>query len=557
VIAVVGFAVLMAGFALGLPGAAAQNAAPQEGASANGAVAGGTTTLQVYSRLTVLDVTATDASGRPVQGLQESDFTILEDGKPQPIRSFEEVVEEGVPPRLLPPHTYTNLQPENASAAVNILLLDFANEAPVDSTNLHQLSHSTYLQNRVKQAAMDAIDKMPAGTRIAVLSMTNNLRILESFTSDQEILKAAINAAPYDLDGNGNGQHVQEDMRNRMVLESFNQIAVDVTPLKGRKNLIWFTVGIPEITDPNHDGSIPNYANPLSQMYDALTAAQISVYPIDVGGVGPLGGRQLSMEQVAETTGGIAYTESNDMTTAVLKAIDNGANYYSISYVPPNAKYDGAYHKIEVKVDRPDVHLVFRRGYYADEPAKHTMQAGLTLSMTPPPAYAGNMKAPMSRGMATAQDLLFDVGVAPSTVTPKPTDPPVMGTLDPKLRGKRLTRYGFTYVVPAEQIEFTDGPKSTGGASVTHKGSLEFDIAVYDSNDKLQTGLSQTLKMPVSDATYRQLAAGKSPIRFFQQIDLPQGQLFVRVGVLDPATDKVGTLELPLKVGGKQPAATK
>jgi hypothetical protein len=161
------------------------------------------------------------------------------------------------------------------------------------------------------------------------------------------------------------------------------------------------------------------------------------------------------------------------------------------------------------------------------------------------------MKAPMSRGMATSQDLLFDVGVAASTVVPKPTDPPVMGTLDPKLRGKRLTRYGFTYVVPAEQIKFADGPKGT------HKGLLEFDIAVYDSNDKLLTGLSQTLKMPVSDATYRQLAAGKSPIRFFQQIDLPQGQLFVRVGVLDPATDKVGTLELPLKVGGKQVAAAK
>jgi hypothetical protein len=167
------------------------------------------------------------------------------------------------------------------------------------------------------------------------------------------------------------------------------------------------------------------------------------------------------------------------------------------------------------------------------------------------------MKAPMSRGMATSQDLLFDVGVAASTVVPKPTDPPVMGTLDPKLRGKRLTRYGFTYVVPAEQIKFADGPKGAGGTSVTHKGSLEFDIAVYDSNDKLLTGLSQTLKMPVSDATYRQLAAGKSPIRFFQQIDLPQGQLFVRVGVLDPATDKVGTLELPLKVGGKQTPVAK
>jgi len=287
-------------------------------------------------------------------------------------------------------------------------------------------------------------------------------------------------------------------------------------------------------------------------MYDALTSAQVSVYPIDVAGPALMSGRQLSLEQVAETTGGVAFTESNDMTTAVLKSIDNGANYYSMAYIPPDAKYDGKYHKIEVKVDRPGVKLVFRRGYYGDEPPKHTMKAGLTLSMTPPPAYGGNMKAAMSRGVPTSQELLFDVGVEPSAVPPKPGDPAVMGTLDPKLKGKRLTRYGFTYVVPAEQIKFTDGPAKAGG--ITHLGKLEYDIAVYDSDDKLLTGLSQTLKMPVSDATYRQLAAGKSPIRFFQQIDLPPGQLFVRVGVLDPSTDKVGTLELPLKVAKNRAA---
>jgi len=42
---------------------------------------------------------------------------------------------------------------------------------------------------------------------------------------------------------------------------------------------------------------------------------------------------------------------------------------------------------------------------------------------------------------------------------------------------------------------------------------------------------------------------GQRPIRFTQQIDLPPGQPFLRVGVLDHATNKVGTLELPLTVG--------
>jgi hypothetical protein len=154
------------------------------------------------------------------------------------------------------------------------------------------------------------------------------------------------------------------------------------------------------------------------------------------------------------------------------------------------------------------------------------------------------MKAPMSRGMATSQQILFDVAVARSTLPPKPDSdaPPVLGTLAANLQGKRLTRYAFSYSVPAQQIVFTSAPNNT------HKGSLDFDIAVYDANDHLLTGLSQIVRTTLSDKTYQQQLANQEPIHFTQQIDLPPGQLFIRVGVLDHTTNKTGTLELPLKV---------
>lgn len=511
---------------------------------------GGPTTLQVYSRLTVVDTTVTDSAGRPVQGLKQSDFALFEDGKPQPIHNFEEVIEVGVPPLpQLPPNVYTNLQPEAASSAVNILLLDFANEAPVDSTVATQLQASIRIQHYVKDAAEHALDQMPAGTRVMVLSMTNHLRILQSFTSDKEILKTVIDAAPYDLDGNGDKECVQSDMRNRMVLESFGQIAADVFPIKARKNLLWFTMGIPQITDPNErPPCLPDYTAALTHAYDLLNASQVAVYPIDARGLGTFtrqSGALLSMDAVAEATGGIAYYNSNNIAAEVLKALDNGANYYSMAYIPLNTKYDGKYHTIEVKVDRPGVNMVYRKGYYADDLSKVTAKTDLTMALTPPPAYAGNMKAPMSRGFPTSEELLFDVGVEPSTIAPKPGDPPVLGTLDPKLQGRRLTRYGFSFVVPAQQVAFTSG------SNQTHKASLDFDIAVYDASDKLLTGLSQIVKTTLTDATYQQQMSGKEPIRFFQQIDLPPGQLFLRVGVLDHTSNKTGTLELPLKVGRK------
>jgi VWFA-related protein len=264
----------------------------------------------------------------------------------------------GVPPLPpLPPNVYTNLQPEPTSAAINIFLLDFANEAPVDSTNIRQMQNSIRIQHSVKDSAVQAIDQMPPGTRVMVLSMTNHLRILQSFTSDKEILKAAINTAPYDLDGNGDKECVQSDMRNRMVLESFDQIAANVFPIKARKNLIWFTVGIPAITDPNErPRCLPDYTTALTHAYDLLNASQVAIYPIDGRGLENTAFQSatlLSMDAVAEATGGVAYYNTNAIGPAVLKALDNGANYYSMAYVPPNTEYDGKYHRIDVKVDRP------------------------------------------------------------------------------------------------------------------------------------------------------------------------------------------------------------
>ena len=508
--------------------------------------AGGTTTLQVFSRLTVVDVTAADANGQPVYGLKQSDFTILEDGKPQTIRNFEEVGARPVMPTgELPPHVCSNLQPQAPSPAINILLLDFANLAPVDSTDFRELSRSTQTQKRVKDGAIAAIQSMPLGTRVAVLSLTSQLRIVQSFTSDRELLAEAINATPYDLDGRGNKGGVQTDERNRSVLEAFDQVAASTAAIKARKNLIWFALGNPAVTDPSQrPAELPDHSRGLTDAYDRLTAAQVSVYPVDAGGVSALGAGHLSEDAIAEATGGVAYSESNDLSAAVLKSIDNGANYYSIAYIPPREKYDGQYHRIEVKVDRPDVPLVFRKGYYANDLAKQQLKPGLTLSLTPPPAYAGNMKAPMSRGLATSDQILFNLAVNPSSAPAKPGDPPILGTLDETLKGKHLTRYSFQYNVPAQQIKFSDGPNNT------HKGSLDFDIAVYDANDKLLTGLSQLIKMTLTDKTYQQEIAGE-PIGFTQLIDLPPGQLFLRVGVLDHATNKVGTLELPLQVGHK------
>ena len=561
-------------------------------------------TLRVTSRETVVDVTVTDAKGQPVHGLTQSDFTVKEDGRPQPLRSFVEVREDVPPPARvlppLPPNVYTNLQPAPTTTAVNILLLDGLNTLPVDEITM-------------RQESIKYLKSMPRGTRIAVLGLTSSLRILQGFTADPSILIAAVDSkknralpSPFIdndsaaiLDDQADEQtelgnddaaaaiqqfeneltSVQQDIRTRMTLEALDQIAAYVAGIKGRKNLIWFTDGMPLNIFPsggiNDLQGITDYGKEVRKTSDLLAAAEVAVYPVDARKLvndtantadqhldritkntgarvatntmkaqQNKGGQLLGMEAVAEGTGGAAYYNTNDLKGAVTKAIANGSNYYSVSYVPPDLKFDGRYHSIDVEVDKPGVHLAYRKGYNADDILHNAVNPELSLATTAPVPYGDNMTASMARGVPTSGQVLFDVRVAPAADPPKPTDPPVMGTLDPKLAGKPLVRYDVLFFLPTRQLTSSDGPDGT------HKIALVFDLAAYDVYGKLIARSGRDFSPPpLSNEQYQRFM--QKPFQLFQQIDLPPGETFLRVGVQDGVSDKVGTLEIPLQVPRK------
>lgn len=159
------------------------------------------------------------------------------------------------------------------------------------------------------------------------------------------------------------------------------------------------------------------------------------------------------------------------------------------------------------------------------------------------------MHASMVHGAATSSQFLFDVRVQPAAahaeVTAGPT-PAVIGSLDPALKGQPLVRYDLLYILPATEIGLAASPYGSGASGEVHRGSLEFDIAAYDGSGRLVTGLSQTGQLALKTDEVREFV--KSPFQYTQQIDLPPGALFLRVGILDGVSHKVGTLEIPLTV---------
>jgi hypothetical protein len=135
------------------------------------------------------------------------------------------------------------------------------------------------------------------------------------------------------------------------------------------------------------------------------------------------------------------------------------------------------------------------------------------------------------------------VRVEPHGDGPLPSTEKVMGTLDPKLAGKPLRRYDFQYSLPGRQITVRENPDKT------HQAKLEFDIAVYDVYGKPVTSISQAIDLKLTEDRYQELQT--KPFQLLQGIDLPAGELFVRVGILDANTDKTGTIEIPLDVSTK------
>jgi VWFA-related protein len=531
-----------------------------------------TPTIKVATKLTVEDVTVTDAGRRPVPGLVRSDFTIKEDGKPQPIRDFEEYAVGRPPsqtaPAQLPANVYTNAQPPPAnSSAVDILLLDSVTTGLFKGLKIapENLAYA-------RQQAIKYLRRMPTGTQVAILELGNGLRVVQGVTADQTILLAAMNAVSYKPAAGAYASFPAAacnaaNTQSQLVVEALEQAAQFLSGIKGRKNLIWFTPGIPWLTDYSAFSSfrcLDDYTPQLQRAYGLLNEAQVALYPVDPRGLvadptfdassnprmvgGPAAAarefafgsnnaaEQASLRDMADATGGVPFFNRNDLDAAVGEAIATGADYYSLSYVPPLTKYDGQYHTIDVKVDRPSLHLQYRPGYTSVDLTKPPQSSDRESSKgaQPPP---DPLDLAMAHGATPSSELLFNVRVTPSTAPAKPGDPLAIGSLNPMLKGKSLIRYDLVFTFSGDQIALVDGSDGTC------KGSVEFDVAAYDAEGKMLNFLGQTARWTVKPGQVAQFT--QQSLQVPMQFDLPSGKIFVRLGVLDLASQKIGTLEIP------------
>ena len=367
---------------------------------------------------------------------------------------------------------------------------------------------------------------------------------------------------------------VQTELRIGITLDAMQQLARYLANVPGRKNLVWFSGSFPVNVFPDPDIPDPftiasSFQEDERQTADLMAASRMAVYPIAAEGLMPdavfqanaseiaekrpslmsrdqvkqLGRDNLTrdlnhraMEELAKDTGGHAFYNTNGLSDALARVVSNGTRYYSITYDPTDAKMDGKFRNIRVKLAKGKYSLAYRRGYYADD-LETALGAGKTQNSDP-------LLALMARNLPEYTGILYKVLVQPSNPQPTPASPRA-GT-NPDLKGP-ITRYGVDFAIATRDLHFQ--PSADG----SRHGQFEVALIAYDREGKPLNFVVSNGDYKVRPDVYANLQ--KVGLQIHKEIDVPKAYVYLRTGVYDVSSGTAGTLGVPL--GDAQSVASK
>ena len=379
-------------------------------------------TFQSAVALVRVTVVVRDKSGALVRGLTRADFTITEDERPQTIESFdfEDLPTERAPepeepaapaPLLLPssPRPTAPVAPATAAAPAAtatdigghrlVVLLFDTNGMEPEQLERGVTSAKTYLENR-----------MTASDLVAVASIGSGLQVLQDFTGDRALLRRALNR----VIGANDAADTSADTTNDAAsdadafapdtgeLDLFNidrrlraieDLSKALAPVVQKKSVVYFSGGISGVGADNQVE--------LRAAIDRAVKANLSIYPVDVrgleavvpggdarqasaGGSDVFSGRALgrqfdqqlasqdTLASLASDTGGRAFLDTNDFAGVYERVVQDSSAYYVLGYTSTNPAKDGRFRRVKIRVNRPELRVEHRSGYYGDRDFRHS-----------------------------------------------------------------------------------------------------------------------------------------------------------------------------------------
>ncbi len=352
----------------------------------------------------VLDVSATDKAGKPIQGLTTDDFKVYEDKVPQRIRSFEGAAAHALPESAV----------EHGAAAVFDLEKPASfGTSPVTVLVLDQLNTHFADSSFARRELHDFLQKQPAvlaqPTTLVTLYQTR-FKELYRFTRDRDALLRALTQVPvkyaWTLEENGKAEHGPIE-RLQLSLNALEEIAQSYAGVRGRKNLVWVGNGFPSVDPDTLSGrDYGEVQATLEHVTDVLLNTRVTLYAVDptstlpgmteittvtqqqfvTAGGGALGEGSLDtfgagddFDKLGIVSGGGVVRGRNDIAAQIAAAVNTGAVYYTLSYSPTSSNTAAAsYRRIHVECLRPGCVATTRQGYFPAAAAAEAAKTSVT-----------------------------------------------------------------------------------------------------------------------------------------------------------------------------------
>jgi VWFA-related protein len=373
-------------------------------------------TLYATTELVLVNVIARDKKGNLVRNLKKDDFTVYEDGEKQHVSSFdfENVdalalagpAEATVSGAAEAPSLLASKNQPKINARDRRLILLFFDFTAMDP---EQIDRAVDAAKTFVQTKMDPADL------IAIVSLSTDLVVDLDFTDDRTKVLSVLSAfASSEGQGFENGSEgsaegaaetggsfTADDTdyntfsadRKILALESIMGV---LGKIPQKKSLIYFSNGITQSGVDNQSA--------LRVATASAVKANVSIYPLDVRGLQafPPGGEaqsaslhgqsaysgaavlndfssnaasQDTLSTLASDTGGKAFFDTNDFSGVFRQVQKDTSAYYVLGYTSTNHLKDGRFRRIRVKINRPDIKLEYRAGYYADRDFQHLQKA--------------------------------------------------------------------------------------------------------------------------------------------------------------------------------------
>ncbi len=309
-----------------------------------------------------LDVAVTDKAGKAVSGLQQQDFTLLDNKLPQKILSFDAVTAAADPPVEV------------------ILLVDEVN------TTFTKMGSERDQIERFLRGNGGALTR--PGSR--VFRADSGMTVGGAPSQDGNALIADLRQKWPALRTVGRSQGIYgAEERLELSLHGLQQLIDYGQTRPGRKLVVWISPGWPILSGPNLQITPKQQRQIFDSIVgfsDGLRQARITLYAADPLGVEDAAGFRtfeykaflkgmktagqvqfgnLALQVLAAQSGGRVLNSSNDVAGEIAACIADANAFYVLSFDSLPGDGPDEYHALDIKIDRPGVTARTRSGYYA------------------------------------------------------------------------------------------------------------------------------------------------------------------------------------------------